>query len=513
MSEVIENERSNVLYEVIKRIIDIVASFTGLIVLSPLMLVVSILIKLESKGEVIFKQKRVGLNGKEFYMYKFRSMVINAEELKAELESQNEMSGPMFKMKDDPRITKIGKFIRKTSIDELPQLINVIKGDMSLVGPRPSLPKEVEEFETWMRERLEVKPGLTCIWQVSGRNNIDFEDWMKLDVKYVEERNFWIDIKLIFKTVFVLFGDKNAGGIVLLKSFKDYYYGYESVDGKPMPGYMEMIENLNNDFPLSEPQIIGEQNQKDFIALFGAILRMRNLLLSFDEFKGNELISERDLQDYLGRYQDLRDEWKRKRQESTDITDDVVFEIELIKQIEINIDYILMLVKKYHDTHCKDKEVLITINKAIDASPELRSKKQLIENFISGINDVDDVMDEWHSYVAKQRKQDLDTIITEERLKPEDTRKFMENAFRDGEIKTVGTDIDKLMPPISRFGGGGRTKKKQNVIDRLKAFFEKYFGIGGSSTFTEENQEKVTYDIEDMTELQMVADNTYEKKL
>ena len=310
-----------------------------------------------------------------------------------------------------------------------------------------------------------------------------------------------------------LFGDKNAGGIVLLKSFKDYYYGYESVDGKPMPGYMEMIENLNNDFPLSEPQIIGEQNQKDFIALFGAILRMRNLLLSFDEFKGNELISERDLQDYLGRYQDLRDEWKRRRQESTDITDDVVFEIELIKQIEINIDYILMLVKKYHDTHCKDKEVLITINKAIDASPELRSKKQLIENFISGINDVDDVMDEWHSYVAKQRKQDLDTIITEERLKPEDTRKFMENAFRDGEIKTVGTDIDKLMPPISRFGGGGRTKKKQNVIDRLKAFFEKYFGIGGSSTFTEENQEKVTYDIEDMTELQMVADNTYEKKL
>ena len=210
MSEVIENERSNVLYEVIKRIIDIVASFTGLIVLSPLMLVVSILIKLESKGEVIFKQKRVGLNGKEFYMYKFRSMVINAEELKAELESQNEMSGPMFKMKDDPRITKIGKFIRKTSIDELPQLINVIKGDMSLVGPRPSLPKEVEEFETWMRERLEVKPGLTCIWQVSGRNNIDFEDWMKLDISYVEDRNLWIDIKLIFKTVFVLFGDKNA---------------------------------------------------------------------------------------------------------------------------------------------------------------------------------------------------------------------------------------------------------------------------------------------------------------
>lgn len=210
MSEVIENERSNILYEVIKRIIDIVASFTGLILLSPLILIVSMLIKLESKGEVIFKQKRVGLNGKEFYMYKFRSMVINAEELKEQLESQNEMSGPMFKIKDDPRITKVGKFIRKTSIDELPQLINVIKGDMSLVGPRPSLPNEVKKFEQWMMERLEVKPGLTCIWQISGRNNIDFEDWMKLDIKYVRERSFKLDIKLILKTVLVLFGDKNA---------------------------------------------------------------------------------------------------------------------------------------------------------------------------------------------------------------------------------------------------------------------------------------------------------------
>lgn len=217
-------------------------------------------------------------------------------------------------------------------------------------------------------------------------------------------------------------------------------------------------------------------------------------MLSFDEFKGNELISERDLQDYLGRYQDLRDEWKRKRQESTDITDDVVFEIELIRQIEINIDYILMLVKKYHDTHCEDKEVLITINKAIDASPELRSKKQLIETFIAGINDVDDVMNEWHEYVVEQRDHDLNVIITEEKLKPEDTRKFMENAFRDGEIKTAGTDIDKLMPPISRFGGGGRARKKQGVIDKLKIFFEKYFGIGGSASFTEEKDKLIPYE-------------------
>ena len=197
-------------YLFLKRGLDIVASTLGLIVLSPIIILVAIAIKLESKGPVLFSQDRVGKNGKIFKIYKMRSMVQNAEELKEKLLEQNEMSGPMFKMKDDPRITKVGKFIRKTSIDELPQLINVIKGDMSLVGPRPSLPKEVKEFELWMYERLAVKPGLTCYWQVMGRNNIDFEDWMKLDIKYVRERNFFLDIKLIFKTFFVLFGDKNA---------------------------------------------------------------------------------------------------------------------------------------------------------------------------------------------------------------------------------------------------------------------------------------------------------------
>lgn len=304
-----------------------------------------------------------------------------------------------------------------------------------------------------------------------------------------------------------LFGDKNAGGIVLLNSFKDYYYGYESVDGKQMPGYADMMEELKEKFPLSEPQIIGEQNQKDFISLFGAILRMRNLLSSFDEFVGKGLITERDLQDYLGRYQDLRDEWKRRRDqgESTDIIDDIVFEVELIKQIEINIDYILMLVKKYHDTHCEDKEVLITINKAIDASPELRSKKALIETFIAGINEVDDIMAEWHDYVVHKREEDLENIIKEEKLKPEETRKFLENAFRDGEIKTAGTDIDKLMPPVSRFGGGKRTKKKQGIISKLKTFFEKYFGIGGSASFTEE-QKPITYNTPSEPSL-MVADD------
>ncbi|CUO42516.1 sugar transferase [Clostridium disporicum] len=198
------------LYLFFKRVIDIIAAVIGLIVLSPILLIVAILIKIDSKGPILFKQQRVGKDGNEFGMYKFRSMVINAEELKDSLEDKNEMSGPMFKMKNDPRITRVGKFIRKTSIDELPQLINVIKGEMSLVGPRPSLPKEVAQFKPWMKERLTVKPGLTCYWQVSGRNNIPFEEWMKMDIKYIKERSLWVDIKLIFRTFFVLFGDKDA---------------------------------------------------------------------------------------------------------------------------------------------------------------------------------------------------------------------------------------------------------------------------------------------------------------
>ena len=278
-----------------------------------------------------------------------------------------------------------------------------------------------------------------------------------------------------------LFGDREAGGIVLLHKFDDYYFGYTDKKGNQHPGYTDMIAELSEKFPLSQPQIVGEENQKDFICLFGAILRMRNLLASFDEFKERELISERDLQDYLGRYQDLRDEWvNRKKGEKEDITDDIVFEIELIRQIEVNIDYILMLVKKYHDSHGDDKEILITIQKAVDASPQLRSKKELIETFIAGINDVDDVMNEWHSFVGAAREKELAQIIQEEKLREPETRKFLENAFRDGEIKTTGTDIDKLMPPVSRFGGGKRAEKKQTVIEKLKTFFEKFFGIAAS---------------------------------
>ncbi|MCM1221805.1 MAG: type I restriction endonuclease subunit R, partial [Lachnospiraceae bacterium] len=251
-------------------------------------------------------------------------------------------------------------------------------------------------------------------------------------------------------TAIALFGDKEAGGIVTLQSFNDYYNGYEDSKGIHIDGYVDMIDKLLKDFPLDEPQIVGEEQQKDFITLLSAILRMRNLLVSFDEFEGNEIISERDFQDYLGRYQDLRDEWneRRKNGDLTNIDDDIVFEIELIRQIEINIDYILILVEKYHDSHCIDKEILITIQKAVDSSPELRSKKDLIENFINGINDVDDVMNEWHSYVAEKREKALVALITEEKLKEAETRAFIKRAFRDGTVKETGTDIDRILPAV-----------------------------------------------------------------
>ena len=198
------------IYELVKRIIDIICSLIALIVLMPILILVAIIIKIESNGPIIFAQHRVGKAGKLFKMYKFRSMVSNAEELKENLTKENERTGPMFKIKNDPRITRMGKFVRKTSIDELPQLVNILKGDMSIVGPRPSLPDEVKEFEDWMLQRLNVRPGLTCYWQVAGRNDIEFEEWMKLDIKYVEERNCLIDIILIMKTFCVLFGDSHA---------------------------------------------------------------------------------------------------------------------------------------------------------------------------------------------------------------------------------------------------------------------------------------------------------------
>ena len=203
--------KDNRVYLFLKRSLDILASLAGLIVLSPLFLIVALAIKIEDpKGSVFFSQQRCGKDNKLFPMYKFRSMVSNAEELLEELKEMNEMDGPVFKIKEDPRITKVGKFIRKTSIDELPQLLNVLKGDMSLVGPRPAIPHEVAEYNEYQIQRLLVKPGITCIWQVSGRNTIGFDEWVEMDLEYIKTRSFLLDLKLIFKTVGVLFGDENA---------------------------------------------------------------------------------------------------------------------------------------------------------------------------------------------------------------------------------------------------------------------------------------------------------------
>ena len=283
-----------------------------------------------------------------------------------------------------------------------------------------------------------------------------------------------------------LFGDKEAGGVVLLRGYKDYYYGYTDNKGKEYPGYVDMVRDLLEKFPLTEERITGESRQKEFILLFGALLRMRNLLISFDDFNAQELLSERELQDYLGRYQDLRDEWKNKTRkgDKEDITDDIVFEIELIKQIEINIDYILMLVQKYQASHGKDKEVLVTIRRAVDSSPELRSKKELIENFIDQLNGTsEEVVEDWQRFVKEQRTAELERIIREEKLNREATRLFVTGALREGVVKTSGTDIVKLMPPIPRFGkqASNREQKKQSIIERLTAFVERYFGLSGST--------------------------------
>ena len=172
-----------------------------MILLSPLMLLIALLIKLTSKGPVLFTQRRSGLNGRQFSLYKFRTMVNNAEELKSQLAQDNEMDGPVFKMKKDPRVTRLGSFLRKSSLDELPQLFNILKGEMSLVGPRPPLPEEVERYQLWQRRRLSMKPGLTCIWQVSGRNDISFDNWMKMDLDYIDNWSLLFDLKLISITV------------------------------------------------------------------------------------------------------------------------------------------------------------------------------------------------------------------------------------------------------------------------------------------------------------------------
>ena len=309
-----------------------------------------------------------------------------------------------------------------------------------------------------------------------------------------------------------LFGDKNATGIVLLKSYEDYYYGYEDDNGKKQIGYEERIAMLLQKYPLGV-QIVGEKAEKDFIASIGNILRLRNILSSFDKFAGNEILTERDFQDYTGMYVDLYQKYKQKDDgEKESIKDDIVFEMELVKQVEVNIDYILMLVAKYHQSNCEDKEILGTIDKAIKSSLALRSKKELIDGFISKINADTNVMDDWGKFVKEQKEIDLKKIINDENLNEEETRKFLDNAFRDGQVKTNGTDIEKILPPMRRFGGGNRAEKKENIIVKVKKFFEKYFGLGTADEKDDGFEYKVT-DEEESYDLNIVAEEGEKYKM
>ena len=269
-----------------------------------------------------------------------------------------------------------------------------------------------------------------------------------------------------------LFGNKDARGIVLLKPYAEYY-----------AEYAEKATALLEKFPLEEP-IVGEAAQKEFIALLGAILRLQNILTAFDDFAGNEILSDRQMQDYRSIYLNLYAEFRKEGQsEKESINDDVVFEIELIKQVEINVDYILMLVAKWREVrgNGSDKETsaLMDIQRSVDSSPSLRNKKDLIMDFVDRVSASGEIDEEWRAYVDAQRAAELDAIIAEENLKPEETRAFISHAFRDGSIPTTGTAITKVLPPTSRFAaGGGHGEKKQRVLTRLGDFFERFFGLG-----------------------------------
>ena len=287
------------------------------------------------------------------------------------------------------------------------------------------------------------------------------------------------DLQKATNEAIALFGDRDAKGVILLMDYDSYYSGYTDAKGKDVPGYQDLIDELTEKFPVSQP-ILGEQNQKDFIKLYGNILRLKNILSTFDCFAGNELLPERTFQDYQSIYIDLYQQYRPKADENKEnINDDIEFEVELIRQVEINIDYILVLVEQYHASNCQDKNILGAIDRAISSSIQLRSKKELIESFIETVNASTEVERDWHIFVEQQKETDLERIIAEEKLKPEEAKRFIDNSFRDGTLKTAGTDFDRIMPAISRFGGGGsnRAEKKRSVIERLSGFFEKYLGV------------------------------------
>ena len=286
------------------------------------------------------------------------------------------------------------------------------------------------------------------------------------------------DLQQATDDAIALFGDKDASSIVVLKDFLSYYDGYDTEKGKHCYGYKELVEQLQEEFPEGQT-ILGEEAERRFVALFGSLLKSINILSTFDQFEEQQIITGRQLQDYQSNYLDLQEKWRRRRPgDKENINDDLVFETELIRQVEINIDYILLLVQKYHDSNCTNKEMLVNISKAVGSSLQLRSKKELIENFIGSVNADTDVEKSWKDFVQQRKDEDLKEIIDSEHLKPQETKTFIESSFRDGQVRTTGTDIDKILPPMSRFGGSdNRQEKKKTVVEKLQAFFERYFGL------------------------------------
>jgi type I restriction enzyme R subunit len=274
-----------------------------------------------------------------------------------------------------------------------------------------------------------------------------------------------------------LFGDKEAGGIVLLRTFEEYYNGYNDGE-KVVKGYAELVDGLLDHFPVGE-MIVGEKNQKEFIRLYSAILKFRNILTTFDEFEERQILTERDVQDYHSMYINLYHEFRNKeRGDSENINDDIVFEMELIKQVEINIDYILELIRQYHEGNSKDTEIIVKINKAVGSSLELRSKKDLIDQFISSLAPSNDVDESWQSFVEKKKREELERIIAEENLNKEETFRYIESAFRDGYVQETGTAITRVLPPVSRFTPSGeRSQKRETVLSKIKEFFQRFFDI------------------------------------
>ena len=278
-----------------------------------------------------------------------------------------------------------------------------------------------------------------------------------------------------------LFGDPEARGVSILRPFDDYFNGYDDNKGQHQKGYKELAEELLNTLQPGELPL-GEEAEKNFIKLFGNILKMRNLLSVFDQFQSVDMLSERDVQDYTSIYLDLREKYVKVQKDKEDICDDIVFEMELVKQVEVNIDFILFLVEQYRKSHKQDGEIRVRISKAIDSSPDLRDKKELIEQFIEQLTPNSEVDAAWRQYVNSEKRKQFDAIVNEENLKRDKAVEFIENAYERGYVPEGGMELDGIMPPINPFDvNANREGKIAVVLEKLKAFFQRFADISNGS--------------------------------